>query len=328
MLGEDEQIVEYVTVRDEVVAFVVDRKRFRTVQGLASRQEVEEQVERLRFHWSKFRPRGYADRYADQLAQATGQVLSDLYELLLEPLESLLPAGRLTVIPHGVLHGIPFHALAGAEDYALDRWEFAYAPSAAVWRACRLREEPEASDSLIFGLSQPDIAHVRDEVAGLQALLPGASVYQDEAAVLAAVPTHGAFRYVHFATHAIFRQDNPLFSGLRMADGWLVANDLYRRRLDCSLATLSACRTGVTHVAPGDEALGLPRAFLHAGARAVLVSLWTAHDRATADLMQDFYGRMTGGMSRAAALRAAQQEVRARYPHPYYWAAFSLIGAR
>ena len=171
-------------------------------------------------------------------------------------------------------------------------------------------------------------AHVEDEIVALQDLLPGAEVYQDDAATLASVPMDAAYRYIHFATHAVFRKDNPLFSGLQLSDGWLIAHDLYRRRLECSLATLSACRTGMSAVVPGDELLGLVRGFLSAGARAVMVSLWAAHDAATAELMQRFYSRLADGLSRAAALRAAQQSLREDYLHPYYWAAFALVGAR
>jgi CHAT domain-containing protein/tetratricopeptide (TPR) repeat protein len=328
LLDDDEQLIEYVTVRNEVLAFVIDRKHLRTVRFLAPRVAVEHQAERLRFQWSKFRPDGYVERYSAQLSEATRGVLRSLYSMLLQPLEPLLTARKITVIPHSVLHGIPFHALHDGEQYALDRWEFAYAPSGAVWRACRLRREPDVDASLVFGISDPTIAHVRDEVAGLRKYLPEAQIFQDEEATLSAVPERGVYRYIHFATHAVFRQDNPLFSGLRLIDGWLMANDLYRRRLECRMATLSACRTGMGRVAPGDEVLGLARGFLHAGARAVMVSLWTAHDAATADLMQECYARLAAGEERAAALRAAQQAVREEYAHPYYWAAFALIGAR
>jgi CHAT domain-containing protein len=193
---------------------------------------------------------------------------------------------------------------------------------------CRLRREPEAGHSLFFGVADPQISAVRAELEALQQIVPHATLYRDEAATFAAVPSDGAFRYLHFATHALFREDNPLFSGLRLADGWLVASDLYHRRLDCSLATLSACHTGTSALAPGDETIGLTRGFLHAGARAVMVSLWTAQDAATAQLMQACYANLVQGKGRAASLRAAQQAVRAEYPHPYYWAAFVLIGGR
>ena len=328
LLTDDEQIVEYVTIRDEVLAFVVSRRRFRTFRCLASRAEVEELAHRLRYQWNKFGPVVMEEGYSEQIAAATDNLLVSLYDLLLEPLEEELSAPRLTIIPHGMLHSIPFHALRSEAGYALDRWEVAYAPSAAVWRVCRLRPEPRGERSLVFGHSDPDIAHVQEEVAVLGGLLPNVDVYEDDAATLDNVPVEGSYRYLHFATHAVFRKDNPLFSGLKLSDGWLIAHDLYHRRLECSLATLSACRTGMSAVVPGDELLGLARGFLSAGARAVMVSLWAAHDEATAQLMVECYSRMAHGASRATALREAQQAVRLLFPHPYYWAAFALIGAR
>jgi tetratricopeptide (TPR) repeat protein len=329
VLAPGERLVEYLTVGEEVLAFVLSREEFRTVRCLADRADVAREVERLRFQWSKFRlGAGYAERHADRLFQGTQAVLSALYEMLLRPLEPILPPGKIAVVPHGFLHSVPFHALHDGQGDALDRWEMAYAPSAAVLRACRLRGEAGGSRSLVFGVSAPEIGSVLDEVAALRAILPDAVVYLDGEALVEAVPREGEFRYLHFASHAVFRDDNPLFSGVRLADGWLVAGDLYRRRLDCSLATLSACQTGVNALAPGDEGIGLTRGFLHAGARAVVVSLWSAHDQATANLMPPFYRHMEEGMGRAAALRAAQQEVRSRYPHPYHWAPFALVGAR
>jgi CHAT domain-containing protein len=122
--------------------------------------------------------------------------------------------------------------------------------------------------------------------------------------------------------------DNPLFSGLQMADGWLFAHDLYESALSCDLATLSACQTGMVSVEAGDELFGLVRGFLAAGARSVTASLWPAHDHATALLMQQFYTHWQQGASKAAALRVAQQQMRCRYPHPYHWAAFVLVGER
>ncbi|MFN3651597.1 MAG: CHAT domain-containing protein [Armatimonadota bacterium] len=327
LLQDDEQLVEYVTVRDEVIAFVVDRRRFHAVRGLASRREVEELARRLGLQWARAASGGLPPLFRDRLLQSTEAVLRELYEALVEPLEPLLTGRRITLIPHGALHGVPFHALHDGVDYLLERWEIAYAPSAGVWRACRLRPEPETRESLLYGVSDPALPHVRSEVEGLAALLDSSRALHDGQATLAAVPRDGAFRYLHFATHAVFREDNPLFSGLKLADGWLIAHDLYRRRLECCLATLSACRTGVSHVAPGDETLGLVRGFLHAGARAVLVSLWVADDTATAELMQQCYARLAAGESRAAALREAQRVVRSRYPHPFHWAPFVMVGA-
>jgi CHAT domain-containing protein len=81
----------------------------------------------------------------------------------------------------------------------------------------------------------------------------------------------------------------------------------------------------------GEGLLGLTRAFLYAGARSVLASLWDVSDRGTAELMERFYRRLAKGEAKDEALRAAQVEmVRARGPrsHPFYWAGFQLMGDR
>lgn len=76
----------------------------------------------------------------------------------------------------------------------------------------------------------------------------------------------------------------------------------------------------------GDELLGLPYAFLGAGALGLLVSLWLVEDETTAGLMTRFYQQVAQGASYPAALRHAQLALKASHPHPYYWAPFMLIG--
>lgn len=140
-------------------------------------------------------------------------------------------------------------------------------------------------------------------------------------------------RVLHLATHGDFRPDNPLFSGLALADGWLTTLDIFSLRLNASLVTLSACQTGRNVVAGGDELLGLMRALLYAGASSVVLSYWAVEDQSTARLMADFYSHLAGGSAKGAALRAAQQrfaadpdEALAQYRHPYYWAPFFMVG--
>ena len=107
-----------------------------------------------------------------------------------------------------------------------------------------------------------------------------------------------------------------------------MAHDLYPLRLNCELAMLSACRTGVSCVEPGDELFGLVRGFLTAGVRTLGASLWSADDNTTAQTMSRFYQEMLAGKSGVEALRTTQRAIRESSPHPYYWANFILIGSR
>jgi CHAT domain-containing protein len=103
-------------------------------------------------------------------------------------------------------------------------------------------------------------------------------------------------------------------------------HDLYQMRFDSTLVALSGCSTGMNVVAPGDELLGLQRGLLYAGARSMLLSLWDVNDISTAELMTAFYRRTREGNPPALALQGAMKEIRSRYPHPYFWAPFILIG--
>jgi CHAT domain-containing protein/tetratricopeptide (TPR) repeat protein len=145
-------------------------------------------------------------------------------------------------------------------------------------------------------------------------------------------------RLVHFATHGVLDLSTPEKSGLvlarrdalgRPADGFLSLADVYALELSADLVTLSACETALGSAQRGEGLIGLARGFLHAGARAVVASLWKVNDQATARLMEAFYeGLLVKKQPAAVALRAAQRTVAAteRYRAPYYWAGFVLVG--
>jgi CHAT domain-containing protein/tetratricopeptide (TPR) repeat protein len=146
------------------------------------------------------------------------------------------------------------------------------------------------------------------------------------------------YRRVHFATHGRLDTENPELSGLFLSQvdpqgrpryGFLPAHEIYRLSLPADLIVLSACQTALGREIRGEGLVGLTRGFFHAGARAVLVSLWEVDDRATAELMRLFYREMLqGGRPPAAALRAAQAALRQRpgWRAPYFWAGFVLQG--
>jgi len=115
---------------------------------------------------------------------------------------------------------------------------------------------------------------------------------------------------LHIATHGIYRQDNPMFSGIRLGDGYLNLYDLYQMRLNANLVTLSGCATGMNFIAAGDELLGLQRGLFCAGATTLLLSLWDVHDQSTAKFMQYFYREFIHTGQMASALQHAMQELR------------------
>ncbi len=106
----------------------------------------------------------------------------------------------------------------------------------------------------------------------------------------------------------------------------MTVNDIYGLADSAPLVTLSACETGRSQVAVGDELVGLCRGFFSAGARSLVVSLWTVDDNSTARLMRRFYEELRAGRPVNQALRTAQLAIKAEMGHPYYWAPFILTG--
>jgi CHAT domain-containing protein len=327
-LGADTALVEYTTLDGELLAFVVTNRGVEVVRGLGSEEEVNAALNQLRFQIDSLRyGAGRMRKHLPHLTKRALHYLQELYELLLGPIEGLIGERRLMIVPHRALHYVPFQALHDGASYLIERREVCYTPSAVVLRHCLARPHRPLKRALLLGVEDEQTPLVRDEIESLTPLFPETVVLLDDGATLAAVRQHAPQADVlHLACHGQFRPDNPLFSSLRLTNGWLTVNDAYGLDLHCELVTLSACETGVSAVAPGDELIGLARGFFSAGAPTLLLSLWTVDDAATAALMTDFYRRLGAGDAPAAALRAAQRQQLQEHPHPFFWSPFVLVG--
>ena len=191
-----------------------------------------------------------------------------------------------------------------------------------------------------LAVDDPTIPAARQEVEAVARHFTRARLFLGATAGRAGLAAGAQADILHLATHGLFRADNPFFSALKLADGWVDVRELYRLPLAARLVVLSACESGVGGIRGGDEVVGLVRGFLGAGAAELVATLWNVHDASAADLMNNFYAFLLspdlGGESRAqrgdgfhrpaAALRAAQQVACAAGLHPYYWAAFFVIG--
>jgi CHAT domain-containing protein len=260
-------------------------------------------------------------------------ILQKLYLLLMAPLAAeLAPYQRLIIVPHGPLHYLPFQTLHDGRAHLLERHEVCYLPGASFLRYCR--EAQPADDGLLaVGHSyEGRLFHAVREAQAVAHLWQGQAVLEDAATLAQIRKQAPRSRILHLATHGDFRPDNPLFSGLALADGWLTTLDIFTLRLRASLVTLSACQTGRSVVGGGDELLGLMRAFLSAGAASLVSTLWAVEDRSTAQLMHTFYQKLAQGWTKGSALRQAQlqfihgQPEAEKYRHPYFWGPFFLVG--
>ena len=191
-------------------------------------------------------------------------------------------------------------------------------------------------------LSIPRLPFTRQEADRILAVAPaGASLKAVDFRANRSIATSGElskYRYVHFATHGYLDTTRSGLSAIVLSlvdeagkpqDGFLRTHDIYNLKLPAELVVLSACETGLGKDVKGEGLEGLMRAFMYAGARRVVVSLWNVNDKATAELMQHLYaGMLRSHKTPAAALRAAQIEMlrTPQWQSPYYWAAFVMQG--
>ena len=327
----DTLLLEYFVARDRLVVFLARGDEIRACRLSVSPAEVQRLLALWQMNTEVAAGRG-PGRLAALLPNARG-LLQKLYAALLAPVEELLGKpfdryARLTIVPSSWLHYLPFHALHDGAGYLAARVEISYLPCADLLPHLAA---PQAGRGrpLALGLScEGRLIHAPDEARRIGTLL-GGEIYLEEEATVGVIRDQGRQAPIlHLATHGEFRPDNPLFSGLALADTWLTTLDIFGLRLQASLVTLSACQTGRNVVGGGDELLGLARAFLAAGATSLMLSLWAVEDRSTVDFMGVFYGSLTQGSTKGASLRHAQTQFinSSDYHHPYFWAPFVLIG--
>ena len=326
-LPEDAALLEFYQAREIVYACVLDRRNLRVLPVAAAR-DVHRDMQLLRFQMSRLRHgAGHPAAFQQQIWDATQAHLRALYARLIQPVERFLDAAHLVVAPHSSLHYLPFAALAGEDGYLVDRFSISYAPSGSVFHLCATKEAGAAEGALVLGVPDPSAPRIEEEVAAVAESLPGAEVYLGAAATLEVLRTRGASsRLIHLATHGHFRQDNPMFSSIRLGDCNLSLYDLYQLNLSAELVTLSGCGTGLNVVVGGDELLGLVRGLLYAGAQCLQVTLWDVNDESTAEFMKLFYRELPKAANKALAMRNAMRELRETRPQPYYWAPFCLVG--
>jgi CHAT domain-containing protein len=326
-LPSDTALIEYYSTGDRLIAAVVTRESIKlTAVSVVSR--VSHFLHLLRFQLSKFRMgAAYANRFAQPLLAATEAHLEALYAELIDPIREQLNARHLLVVPHGALHFLPFHALRNHGEYLCDEHTISYAPSATVFALCQEKTGSDGLNSLVMGIPDERAPQILHEVQTVAKLLPHTELFLGAQATSQILRERGsASSLLHIATHGTYRQDNPMFSGIRLGDGYLNLYDLYQIRLPAKLVTLSGCATGMNFVSAGDELLGLQRGLFCAGATSLLLSLWDVQDETTSALMQEFYKHyiQTGDMARA--LHSAMKQLRQTHPHPYFWAPFVLVG--
>src|SRR2546425_1590663 len=335
----DQVLIEYLVSDSGSVAFVVARDTVAAVDLGLGRRDLARLVEFTR---------GTLERRGSPTADSLWRgPLRQLHQHLMAPVADaglLTGKTRLVLVPHAELHYVPFAALLDSEPrgrFLVEQYELAVTPSASVWLALGDRPLQRPGAGVFAFAPKPDaLPASRREVAAIARLvgedvrvLSGSAASED--AFRREAPTR---RVLHLATYGVLNKRNPLFSFVELApgdghDGRLEVHEVFGLRLQAELVVLSACQTGLGagalgDVPTGDDWIGLTRAFLHAGAANVMASLWSVQDRATADLMDRFYGGYATSADPVGALAAAQRALLAvaATAHPFYWAGFEVVG--
>lgn len=336
-LAADTALLEFYAIHGKLVAFAVTRDDVLAIPLDVTVAQVNQLQRLLRLNLDGAL-RGGRERLPRLIANAQG-LLRQFHDLLIARFAAEVGEGyaQWIIVPHGPLHYLPFAAFFDGQSYLLQRHAISYLPGASLLRHCQGRSAQGRGLLALghsFGGRLPHTLHEAQAVAGI---LGGDVALEDAATPALLQDSHRPYRVLHLATHGDFRADNPLFSGLALAGGWLTTLDIFGLRLDASLVTLSACQTGRHAIGGGDELLGLMRAFLHAGAASLVLSLWPVEDASAARLMEAFYRHLAAGRPKGAALREAQlgflppaghepSTEENPYAHPYFWAPFYLVG--
>jgi CHAT domain-containing protein len=334
LLPEDTALIEYVVAPDSVAAFVVTTHSLRAKRLPLETQDLHSKVELFR------------DLVARREEDGWRKPAASLYAALIAPLKQagwLLDIDRLYLVPHGMLHYIPFAALPHPSEngarYLAENYVLHYLPAATALAYPNERSKP-TKGLLAMAPNCARLHHAREEARAVRDLFSEGSLalVGDGATESAFKHLAGQYAMVHLATHGVFNKLNPLLSGVELEsdereDGRLEVHEILGLRLRGDLVTLSACDTALgtgyfAEVPAGDDFVGLNRAFLFAGSRSVLATLWEVDDASTLKLMGRFYQRLQQVDPASALAEAQRDRIRdgGQEAHPFHWAPFVLTG--
>lgn len=327
-LKENTAMLAYWISEEGVHSWLISRDKFKHHLAEIEQKELNDLIETTRRSIASY----------SGTAQNPG--LNELYRYLVKPFKPELTGYTdLVILPNGPLHFIPFQVLVNDEmEYLMEGFNISYAPSTSIYQLCMEREKKTGNRFLGMALGDLDLGDfsglpgTEDELNSIQ------KEFGDDHAVFVAERSTETFikkqaheyRYIHFATHGSYNFFQPLYSFLLFNpseedDGRLTVHEVFELSLNSNLVTLSACETGLGNLSQGDELEGLSRAFIYAGSSSVIVSLWSVADYQTSILMSAFYSHLKDHPA-DRALALAQRDLLKRYPQPFYWAPFILIG--
>lgn len=301
-----------------------------------------------------------ADRYRTVLSKGKSdpQLAQTLFTKLLNIVPEYRTKKSIILVPDGKLSLLPFAALMEGDKYVIADHVVSTVPSGTVLHLIRTRaqtnqkglpyvgvaawtrpsspfavikrsvEGPEESEFVPLPESKHEVESVAADLPKPSTILLGGEATETRFKQL---PLR-AYNVLHLALHGYADLTYPDRSALVFApeiggqnDGLLQVREIRHLDLDAGLVTLSACDTGVGPTGQAGVA-NLANAFIEAGAKTVVSTLWALDDRATARLMADFYSRLASGTEKGAALSQAQLALAIAGVAPFFWANFEIVG--
>lgn len=353
-LDKDVTLLEYYTTPSQINAWLLTKDEVKAYEITVKERELKEKIDRFLLPNITNKTRkpepvitlATDDEYKKETSEVDRegnrkkfyQIATDFYNTILAPVEKDIKTEKLIIVPHGILHKVPFSTLSDGKKYLIDKYAISVLPSASVIEFIVKKRKAEKEKLIAFANPQTEYVPLGfAEVEGktLSTLFPKGEVYyREKATETLAKERSSDFNIIHFATHGEFNDRQPLQSGLLLAkdnenDGFLQVHEIFGMDLaNANLVTLSACETALSKITGGDDLVGLSRGFIYAGTPSLLATLWKVDDQSTAILMEHFYKNWQSGMSKPEALRQAQISLKAmpQYKHPFYWAPFVMVG--
>jgi hypothetical protein len=323
-LRSDETIVEYFVIGDDVGIFAVDRDsvEFKVSRGIvpilrSTCVELDRHLSSCSVKWEMLRPVHH------HLEATAREHLSLFYKELIGPVQETLRK-TVVIVPHGFLHTVPFHGLFDGKRYLSDTHSVVYSPSALLYSVPPPHVDYNEPLFIAFsGQSGSSLCEV-DEVARNFAR-----------AIVLIDPTPGELRsalstahsLVHIAGHAGIDSVGGRISWIETPEGRLTGPDLTNMQICAKTIVVTGCQTARRVIRPGDEWLGLMRAFYSSGATAIVSAFWEIRDEAARRFASEFYKHFNGNNAHAAVQTAASA-LKGWQRHPYFWAGFGAFVRR
>jgi CHAT domain-containing protein len=309
VLDPDQTLIEYFVAPEKTLIWVVQKGRVNALTIPVQQATLKSKVDILRNSIAELKPLNGFQSHA-----------RELYTLLIAPVLPHIRAKELIIVPHGVLHYLPFQALYSPKKrYLIQDYSITYSFSGSLLQFTKAKRKTGKDKILAFG--NPDLGNpaknldfAEMEIKEVQKIFPGSAIFSGKEATetrsKALSPQHDI---LHFAAHAELEERDPLSSRILLArdgeeDGNLEVREIFEMNLNANLVVLSACDTALGQLSSGDELMGLTRAFIYAGTPSVIASLWKVDDASTASLMGSFYKNLKT-KSKVESLRQAQLDM-------------------